>query len=95
MRIHDVVIKPLVTEKALAHGQKSVYVFHVANESSKHQIKEAVSSLFDVEISTVKTLVVKGKERRVGKRAKTKKLPDMKKAYITVTKGTIDIVPKA
>ncbi len=95
MRIHDVVIKPLITEKALAHGQKNVYVFQVASDANKNQIKEAITTLFKVEVGTIKTLLKKGKVRRVGKRAKMKTMPDTKKAYVTVTKGTIDVVPQA
>lgn len=95
MRIHDVIIKPLITEKALASGQQSVYVFQVATAASKHQVKEAIETLFKVEVGTIKTLLRKGKEKRVGRRGKIKVQPDMKKAYITVTKGSIDIVPKA
>lgn len=95
MRIHDVIIKPLITEKAMTAGQKNVYVFEVANSASKHQVKEALESLFKVEVGSIKTLVRKGKEKRVGRKGKIKTLPDMKKAYVTVTKGSIDIVPKA
>ena len=94
MRIHDVIIQPLITEKAIEGGKNNVYVFHVDMQASKHQIRTAIESLFGVEVGTVKTLIRKGKTRRVGRRSKPKQLPDMKKAYISVTKGTIDIVPK-
>ena len=79
----------------MAHGQRSVYVFEVATKANKNQVKEAIETLFKVEVGEVKTLIRKGKDKRVGKRGKTKTMPDMKKAYITVTKGSIDIVPKA
>ena len=64
-------------------------------KSNKHQIAEAVEKMFNVEVSHVKTLIKKGKQRRVGRQRKTKKLPDMKKAYVTLEKGSIDLVPKA
>ena len=95
MRIHDIIKRPLITEKAMTGSQSNVYVFEVDVRASKHQIKEALEKLFSVEVGSVKTLIRKGKTRRVGRRMKTKTLPDMKKAYVTVTKGTIDIVPKA
>jgi large subunit ribosomal protein L23 len=94
MRIHDVIIRPLITEKAMAQGKNNVYVFEVSTDASKHQVKEAIEKLFNVEVKTITTLVRKGKERRVGRRMKAKALPDVKKAYITVSKGSIDIVPK-
>ncbi len=94
MRIHDIIKKPVITEKAMSGGQRNVYVFEVSADASKHQIKEATEKLFNVEVGNIKTLVRKGKTRRVGRRMKTKTLPDKKIAYITVTKGTIDVVPK-
>ena len=94
MRIHDIIKRPLITEKAMNHGS-NVYVFEVDSRANKHQIKEAIEKLFKVEVSNVKTLIRKGKTRRVGRRMKPKQLPDMKKAYITVKKGTIDIVPRS
>lgn len=94
MKIHDIIIRPIITEKAMGQGKGNVYVFEVANAATKHQVKEAIEQIFKVEVGSVKTLVRKGKERRVGRRMKSKALPDMKKAYITVTKGSIDIVPK-
>lgn len=93
MRIHDVIKRPLITEKAMT-GSGNVYAFEVDMSANKHQIKEAVEKLFKVEVRAVKTLIRKGKTRRVGRRMKSKAMPDMKKAYVTVTKGTIDIVPR-
>lgn len=94
MRIHDIIIRPIITEKAMSQGKGNVYVFEVATQANKNQVKDAVEKIFKVEVGVVKTLIRKGKERRVGRRMKSKTLPDMKKAYVTVTKGSIDIVPK-
>lgn len=95
MRIHDIIKKAVITEKALSEGRANVYVFVVDNRASKHQIKGAVEELFGVEVGTVKTLIRKGKTRRTGRKMANKTLPDVKKAYVTVTKGTIDIIPKS
>lgn len=95
MRVHDIIKKAVITEKALSEGRANVYVFEVDNRASKHQVKHAVEELFGVEVGTVKTLVRKGKTRRTGRRMVTKTLPDVKKAYVTVTKGSIDIIPKS
>ena len=93
MRAQDIVFKPLITEKALNKGDKQEYAFNVALHANKHQIAEAIEKLFSVEVATVKTLIRKGKTRRVGKRRQEKQLPEIKKAYVTLKKGTINIVP--
>lgn len=95
MRVHDILKKPVITEKALSGTGENVYVFIVDTMSSKGQIKEAIQNIFNVEVATIKTLIKKGKTRRTGRKMKAKSLPDVKKAYITLRKGTIDVVPKA
>jgi len=95
MRFQDIIRKPLITEKALSKSGANVYVFMVSLAANKHQISEAVEKLFNVEVGTIKTLVRKGKERRVGSKRLIKKSPDIKKAYVTLKKGSINIVPTA
>ena len=95
MRIQDVFIKPVVTEKALGGNAQNVYVFQVKKEASKHQIKEVIEKLFKVEVFKIGSIVRKGKTRRVGRKLKSKQLPDIKRAYITLKKGKIDIVPSS
>lgn len=94
MKIDQILIKPVVTEKALNKAKEGVYVFEVAKGANKHQIKEAAERLFDVSVSQVKTATRKGKERRVGRRLRKKRLPDKKIAYLQVKKGKIDLFPK-
>ena len=93
MRAQDVLIKPLITEKALGKGENKVYVFSVSIHANKNQISGAVEKFFNVEVNGVKTLVRKGKVRRVGKRRQEKHMSDTKKAYVTLKKGSINIVP--
>ena len=95
MRIQDVLIKPVVTEKALGRNAQNVYVFQVAKEATKHQVKEVVEKIFKVEVSRITSTTKKGKTRRVGRRLKTTQLPDVKKMYITLKKGSISIVPSS
>ncbi|MBP9797695.1 50S ribosomal protein L23 [Candidatus Woesebacteria bacterium] len=95
MRLQDVVIKPLITEKALSKGAGNEYLFEVSEGSNKHNIKVAIEQMFDVEVKEVKTLIRKGKVRRTGRRMKLKTLPNTKKAYVVLKKGSIDIIPKA
>ena len=85
-RIYKVVFGPHISEKAtiVAEGN-SQYVFRVANDATKPEIKKAVEQLFDVKVQSVRTLNQKGKTKRtqrgVGKRS------DLKKAYVRLAEG--------
>lgn len=95
MRIQDILIKPVVTEKALNGNAQNVYVFQVAKDASKHQVKQVVEKIFKVEVARITSTTKKGKTRRVGRKMRTTQLPDVKKMYITLKKGSISIVPSA
>lgn len=84
MHKYDVLIRPLNTEKTEAMGD-SRYVFQVARESNKMQIREAVESIFEVKVTDVRTMVVRGKTRRWGRHYRT--LPAWKKAVVTLRPG--------
>ncbi|OGK15756.1 50S ribosomal protein L23 [Candidatus Roizmanbacteria bacterium RIFCSPLOWO2_02_FULL_37_19] len=93
MRLHDVLRKPVITEKAIEQGKAQTYVFGVDPRANKHQIKVSVEKLFKVEVAHIRTHVKKGKMKRVGRKMKTKKMPDVKNAYVTLKKGKIDMIP--
>ena len=89
-RHYDVIVSPVITEKATALSEQNKVVFRVAPDATKPQIKEAVERLFDVKVTAVNTLVTKGKEKffrgRKGRRA------DVKKAVVTLAEGeSIDV----
>lgn len=94
MEINQVLIKPKITEKGLKGVKNSVYLFEVNLKANKHQIKEAIEKIFNVSVTSVKTVIRKGKVRRVGKRMKEKILPKIKLAYVKLKKGKINIVPQ-
>ena len=94
MKIDQVLIKPKITEKGLKEAKNSVYLFEVNLKANKHQIKEAVEKIFNVSVAWVRTMIRKGKVRRVGKRMKEKILPRIKLAYIKLKKGKIDLFPQ-
>lgn len=77
MRSHyDVILAPVVSEKSSALAEvASAYVFKVAFQANKYEIRDAVQALFDVKVSSVHTLVVQGK------------LSNWKKAIVTLVKG--------
>lgn len=91
---HDVIIRPIVSEKSYAlidtNGQ---YTFEVAPESNKTEIKLAIEQIFDVKVDKINTLNRQGKTRRTrfgaGKRKNTKR------AIVTLRQGTIDIFTAA
>ena len=87
MRVHDVVIRPIITEKSMTLAGKDKYTFAVAKSANKEQIKEAVEKLFKVIVMSVATIVEKGGSIRTGmKRVEVTKQP-WKKAIVTVKKG--------
>jgi len=85
-RVYQIVYGPHISEKAtiVAEGN-SQYVFRVAKDATKPEIKKAVEQLFDVKVDSVRTLIQKGKTKRTqrgdGKRS------DLKKAYVRLTEG--------
>ncbi len=62
-RHYDVLISPVITEKATMASEHSKVVFKVARTATKPQIKEAVEKLFDVKVKSVNTLIRKGKQK--------------------------------
>ena len=67
MREHDVIIRPLLTEKSYAGVATKKYTFVVAKNSNKTEIKLAVEKLFDVQVESVNTANVRGKLKRMGR----------------------------
>ena len=86
MRADTILRRPIVlTEKANLLREKNQVVFEVARAANKAQIKDAVQSMFGVSVLDVNTLVMRGKERRMGRgHAKTQ---NWKKAIITLKEG--------
>ncbi len=82
----QIVRRALVTEKGtrLREGQNG-YLFEVARDANKIQIKHAVESIFNVKVATVRTLRVHGKPKRMGRYEGHR--PDWKKAVVTLQKG--------
>ena len=86
---------PVVTEKATALAQKNVYIFDVGTFATKDQIRHAVESFYNVTVGGIRVSIRKGKVQRVGKRMVPKAIANKKVAFVTVTKGSISLFPKA
>lgn len=86
MTIHDVIRRPLVTEKGVAKKEaEQTLCFEVAPKATKVQIKAAVQKLFKVKVDQVRTCNFEGKERRRGRFTGFR--PDWKKAYVKLKEG--------
>jgi large subunit ribosomal protein L23 len=87
---YDVILAPHITEKSTMLSEHNAVVFKVAGSASKPQIKAAVEALFNVSVTGVNTMNVKGKTKRWKGRPYTRS--DVKKAVVTLADGqTIDI----
>ena len=89
-RHYDVIVSPVITEKATNLSEHNKVVFRVRPDATKPQIKEAVERLFDVKVTSVNTLVTKGKVKMF--RGKRGQRSDVKKAVVTLAEGqSIDV----
>jgi len=84
-RHYDVILSPVITEKATLASDKNQVMFKVARTATKPQIKEAIEKLFDVKVKSVNTLVRKGKWK--GFRGKPGVQSDTKRAIVTLEEG--------
>ncbi len=85
-KLYTTLVSPIISEKSTRVGEQSnQYVFRVAKNATKKQVKDAVEKIFDVQVEKVQILNMKGKSKvfrqRQGKRA------DWKKAYVRVQDG--------
>ena len=89
-RHYDVIVSPVITEKATALSDQNKVVFKVSRDATKPQIKEAVEKLFDVKVKSVNTILTKGKVKMF--RGTRGQRSDVKKAVVTLAEGqTIDV----
>ena len=86
-RLLKVIVAPHIYEKStIAAEENNTIVFKVSNDATKAEIKVAVEKLFEVEVTGVRTLLVKGKTKRTG--ARFGRRSDWKKAYVTLKEGS-------
>jgi large subunit ribosomal protein L23 len=86
---HDILRKPVVTEKSMAAMAEKKYTFIVHIKANKSQIKRAVEEVFGVKVEDVKTLRTEGKTKRVG--VHVGKRADYKKAIVKLTADSKNI----
>ena len=83
---HDIVIRPIITEKSMAGIPNMRYTFAVAKDANKIEIAKAAESAFDVKVAKVNTINVRGKMRRQGRFEGY--TPSWKKAIVTLKKNS-------
>ena len=84
--VYDVVKRPIISEKSTALAEVAGrYAFEVALQANKQEIRDAVQHLFKVKVTEVRTMVMHGKMKRVG-RFETKR-SNRKKAIVTLAEG--------
>ena len=89
-RHYDVIVSPVITEKATMMSEQNKVVFKVRRDATKPQIKAAVEKLFDVKVEAVNTLVREGKSKVF--RGFKGKQSDTKRAMVTLAEGhAIDV----
>ena len=84
--LHKIIDKVILSEKSLGLREtQNVYVFNVNKHVNKNEIKISVEKFFNVKVDNVKTLINRGKFKRIGKYAG--KLSNTKKAYVKLKEG--------
>ena len=88
--VYDIVIRPIITERSMASVADKKYVFEVAKDANKVEIRQAIEAIFNVKVVKVNTLNVKSKPKRV--RYQEGRTRTWKKAMVTLAEGeTIEI----
>jgi large subunit ribosomal protein L23 len=82
---HGIIMRPLITEKAQRGTTQNKYAFEVDKRANKLQIRDAVEIAFNVRVTDVNTITMRGKVKRYGVRRT--RLPDWKKAIVTLAAG--------
>jgi large subunit ribosomal protein L23 len=84
--LHDVLLRPVISEKSVLETERNNYTFAVARDANKFQIREAVEAEFKVNVVGVRVLTVKPKQKRRGRR-QLGTVPGWRKAVVTIEAG--------
>ena len=78
---YDIIIRPVITERSMAAAQDKKYVFEVAPDANKIQVKQAIEEIFGVKVADVNTINMRGKRKRMGA-GRPGMTKSWKKAYV-------------
>ena len=83
---HDIIRRPIISEKSMSGIVDKKYTFEVAKDANKIEIKNAIETVFGVKVKSVNTVNMTGKMKRVG--VHTGRRPSYKKAIVTLTEDS-------
>ena len=81
--LQHIVERPVISEKSVLMSQQGRYTFRCRTDANKIEIRQAIEKIFDVRVSNVNTLIVKGRVKQLG-RKRAGKTPNWKKAIVTL-----------
>ena len=84
MTAHEIIIRPIVSERSFSGMELNKYTFEVAKDANKYQIKDAVEEIFGVKVEKVTTIRMDGKLKRQG-RYPAGRTASYKKAVVKLT----------
>jgi len=85
IKCYDIIISPIITEKSMLGISNLTYTFKVRKDACKIEIRDAIEKIFNVKVSKVNTMNVRGRSRRRGRMYGT--TPSWKKAIVTLAPG--------
>ncbi|MFK8083204.1 MAG: 50S ribosomal protein L23 [Granulosicoccus sp.] len=85
MTAHDVILRPVLSEKALSTVEQGKYAFYVHPKANRTQIKDAIEIVFDVNVVKINVSNVQGKVKSLGRYSGRR--PERKKALVTLAEG--------
>ncbi len=89
MNPHDILIKPIITERSMDEAEDKRYTFQVCKTANKYQIKDAVEEVFNVKVQKVNTMNMRGKLKRQGRTQGRR--PNWKKAIVVLAPDSKEI----
>ena len=85
--VYDIIVRPIISEQSMEALDIKKYVFEVAKDANKIEIKKAVEEIFGVKVEKITTTTVRGKEKRTG-RYPAGRTATRKKAVVRLTEGS-------
>lgn len=82
-----IINKPLITEKSMFLASKGLYTFYVSAAANKAEISRDIGRLYKVKVIDIRTVSMHGKVRKVGRKMKTVRASDWKKAIVKLAPG--------
>ena len=86
VNLHEVLLRPVISEKSVLETERNNYTFAVAREANKFQIRDAVEAQFKVNVVGVRVITVRPKKKRRGRRQRGP-VPGRRKAVVTIEAG--------